>query len=181
METATAGSTEPAASFSEDSNAPTDPREKTQTDSTSSNVRTMDSIETSGLDFLESILLASDMTLLDNILEDMTGNGAGNEASDLPPLHISEVISSFGELTDESNATVATNSPDNAVTTTLEGAACIQSGASDDDRNANARRQSPRLAPSASKSTPVSSLADVSSPNTSGMFELEFVALEVLV
>ena len=176
--------TESAALSSGDTNTPTDPCAKTQASGTTVSADSMDSEETGGLDFLGSSLLPSDMTL-DHLLKDMTGNGSGGEASAMSPLDISEVISSFGELPDESSATIT----DDAVTTTVQGAACdsdtetrssSQGSTVGDDNNLSTRRQSPRRGPSATKLTPVSSLAETSSPNTSGMFKLEPVGSEDL-
>ena len=173
-------STESAASSSGDTNTPTDPCGKTQAGGKSVSADSMGSEDTGGLDFLGSSLLPSDMAL-DHLLKDMTGNGSGGEASAMSPLDISEVISSFGELPDESSATVT----DDAVTTTVQGAACdsdtetrssSQGSTVGDDNNLATRRQSPRRGPSATKLTPVSSLAETSSPNTSGTFKLEPVA-----
>ena len=176
--------TESAALSSGDTNTPTDPCGKTQASGTTVSADSMDSEKTGGLDFLRSSLLPSDMTL-DHLLKDMTGNGSGGEASAMSPLDISEVISSFGELPDESSATVT----DDTVTTTVQGAACdsdtetrssSQGSTVGDDNNLATRRQSPRRGPSATKLTPVSSLAETSSPNTSGTFKLEPVGLEDL-
>ena len=177
-------SSESAASSSGDTNTPTDPCGKTQASSTSASADSMDREETGGLEFLGSSLLPSDMTL-DNLLKDLTGNSSGGETSAIPPLNISEVISSFGEVPDESSATVT----DDAVTSTVQGAACdsdtetrssSQGSSVGDDNNLATRRQSPRRGLSATKLTPVSSLAETSSPNTSGTFKLEPVGSEDL-
>ena len=177
-------SSESAALSSGDTNTPTDPCGKTQASSTSVSADSMDRKETGGLEFLGSRLLPSDMTL-DNLFKDLTGNSSGGETSAIPPLDISEVISSFGEVPDESSGTVT----DDAVTSTVQGAACdsdtetrssSQGSSVGDDNNLATRRQSPRRGPSATKLTPVSSLAETSSPNTSGTFKLEPVGSEDL-
>ena len=166
-ECASAESSEQSSTSVVDSNEAVDSNEKSQVSTTSINAGSADSQDNGGLDILGSSVLPSDVTL-DNLLKDITGDGPGSEVDEMPPLDVSEIISSFEDIP------VSTESS----ATTSQGAACdsdsemrssSQGSAFEDDRNPHSRRQSPRRAALSSKATPVSSLADVSSPNTSGM------------
>ena len=119
---------------------------------------------------------------LDNLLKDITGDDSEIEANEMPPIDVSEIISSFGDIPVESDISPTATTSDGTVTVASQGTTVDpdnetrsgnQGSAIDDDGSANPRRQSPRRAPAPSKSTPVSSLADVSSPNTSGMLANE--------
>lgn len=159
------------------SNEPIDTSEKSQRSTASTESGAVDSQGDGGLDVLGSSLLPSDFTL-DNLLKDITGDGSEIEANEMPPLDVSEIISSFGDIPVESDISTTASTSHGTVTvasqgTTVDSDSETRSGnqgsAIDDDSSPNPRRQSPRRAPALSKSTPVSSLADVSSPNTSGM------------
>ena len=159
------------------SNKPIDPSEKSQRSASSAESGVVDSQDNGGLDVLGSSLLPSDITL-DNLLKDITGDGSEIEANDMPPLDVSEIISSFGDMPLESDISTTDSVSHDTVTLASQGTSvdsdsetrsCSQGSAIEDDGSPNTRRQSPRRAPAPSKSTPVSSLADVSSPNTSGI------------
>ena len=163
------------------SNEPTDPSEKSQGSTASTESGAVDSQGDGGLDVLGSTLLPSDFTL-DNLLKDITGDDSEIEANEMPPLDVSEIISSFGDIPVESDISATATTSDGTVTVASQGTTVDsdtetrsgnQGSAIDDDGSTNPRRQSPRRAPAPSKSTPVSSLADVSSPNTSGMLANE--------
>ena len=158
------------------SNEPIDTSEKSQS-TTSTKSGAVDSRGDGEVDVLGSSLLPSDFTL-DNLLKDITGDDSEIEANEMPPLDVSEIISSFGDIPVESDISTTASTSQGTVTvasqgTTVDSDSEMRSGnqgsAIDDDGNPNPRRQSPRRAPAPSKSTPVSSLADISSPNTSGM------------
>lgn len=128
----------------------------------------------SELDILPS-LLPSDFTL-DNVLKDITGDGSASGADETLPLNVSEIISSFEDLPVDSDSHTATGMSRDAVTAPSDGVACDsdsdarksrEGSAIEESHSTSFRRQSPRKAPT--KSTPMSSLTDVSSPNTSGM------------
>lgn len=164
--TSSAQSSEPASA----SDKATEENEKSQASTISANASVVDSQDSGGLDILGSSLLPSDLTL-DNLLKDITTDGSGSEANEIPPLDISEIISSFEDIPIESEMSITTSSSHDADSAASQGAfdsdneIRSQGSALDDDHSSNARRQSPRRAPAPSKSTPVSSLAD----DTSGM------------
>lgn len=128
-----------------------------------------------GLDLLGSSLLPSDATL-DDLLKGMTGDGTDIEASDMPPLDLSEIISSFEDVPaeSESNTPVSaalsdTVSDRGATGGSAQGTSNSQMLSSiqgkphlEDDSYATTRRQSPRRTPAPPKSASGSSSKDAS-------------------
>ena len=151
------------------------PKQNSELTNTSKSAGATDS--SSELDILPS-LLPSDFTL-DNVLKDITGDGSASGANEMLPLDVSEIVISCEDLPVESDSHTATGMSCDAVTAPSDGVACDsdsdarssregrEGSAMEDDHRTSFRRQSPRKAPT--KSTPLSSLTDVSSPNSSGM------------